>query len=157
MPNQQKGNWQPYNVKAIIKNVEQVFRNRDIKYLNKPTYQFIINSMGFIAHYDLYGFQSTYADLRSFAVHLQTSEYSNNKDYNLSWADSIGRDREFKEWYGDAYNRSKADAIKGIVAVARKYEKEIFEKFDMKEKDEEINKARTLAEKHGYKLERIEK
>lgn len=154
---QEKGNWKPYNVNAIVNNVEQIFKNADIKHLNKPTYTFIHLNMGFIAHYDLGGFQGTYADLRDFVEKLQSGELSRNKDYNLNWADSVERDKQFEEWYGKAYNKSKADAIRGIVAVARKYEKEIFEKFDTKERDGEINQARALAGKHGYKLERIKK
>jgi hypothetical protein len=152
---QEKGNWEPYNVNAIVKNIEQIFKNADIKYLNKPTYQFIINSMGFIAHYDLYGFQSVYADLRKFAVKLQTSEYSSQTNYNLNWADSIERDKEFEEWHGKPYNKSKADVIRGIVAVAKKYEQEIFADFDEQEKNEEISQARALAKKHGFKLEKV--
>lgn len=152
---QQKGNWQPYNVKAIVKNVEQVFKNAGIKHLNKPTYTFIIGAMGFIAHYDLYGFQSTYEDLRDFVEKLQSGELSRNKEFNLDWANSVERDKQFEEWYGKAYNKSKADAIRGIVAIARKYEKEIFEKFDEQEKNAEINQTRALAEKHGYILKRV--
>jgi hypothetical protein len=152
---QEKGNWQPYNVKAIVKNVEQVFKKSDIRYLKEATYKFIINDMGFIAHYDLGGFQSEYADLREFVVKLQTSEYSTQKESNLQEADRIESDPDFEKWYGKLYNKSKAEAIRGIVAVARKYEKEIFEKFNAIEKEQEINQARILAEKHGYILERI--
>lgn len=149
---QEKGNWQPYNVKAIVKNIEQIFKNGDIKYLKHPAYEFIHQHMGFIAHYDLYGFQSEYADLRKLVIFLQTSEYARNKDYNLTWADSVEQDRQFEEWYGKLYNQSKADAIRGIVEVARKYEQEIFAKFDAQKKEEEISQAKALAEKHGLKL-----
>lgn len=67
---QERGAWQPYNVSAIVKNVEQVFKNGDISLLNNPTYKFIINSMGFIAHYALGGFQGVYADLRKVCSQL---------------------------------------------------------------------------------------
>lgn len=116
------GNWPPYNVKAIVNNVNLVFKRRDIRKLNGPTYTFIISHMGFIAHYSLYGFQDSYQDLENFAKHLQTSEYSSNDhEYNLRQAVRHETDSDFRKWYGGAYNRSIAEAVRGIVAIARKY------------------------------------
>lgn len=152
---QEKGNWKPYNVKAIVNNVELVFKAQDISKLNKPAYQFITLCMGFIAHYDLYGFQSVYQDLRDFAEKLQSGELSRDKDYNLTWADSIERDNQFREWYGEAYNKSKAEAMRGIVAVARKYQEIIQKDFGAKQKKQELGIAFDLAQKHGYDLRAI--
>jgi len=123
MPQQEKGKWPPYNVRAIVNNVALVFKNRDISKLNNTAYKFISLHMGFIAHYDLYGFRSTYEDLEEFARNLQTSEGygSGDYDYNLQQADRQETDRQFNEWYGPAYNKSIAETIRGVVAVARKY------------------------------------
>jgi len=101
-----------------------VFRTGDIDKLNKYTYTFIIDHMGFIAHYDLIGFQCTYADLDEFREKLQTSEYSNRPDYNLDWADRYEGDRDFIKWYGSAYCKSVAEGIKHIIAVARNQHKQ---------------------------------
>ncbi|GAI31283.1 unnamed protein product, partial [marine sediment metagenome] len=73
---QKEGDWKPHNVKALEQNLALVFKAGDIHKLNKPSYTFIIDHMGFIAHYDLIGFQCAYAELDEFRERLQTSEYS---------------------------------------------------------------------------------
>ena len=75
--------------------------------------------MGFIAHYDVFGFQCVYAGLDLFREKLQTSEYSDRLDYNLDWADRYEGDRDFNKWYGPAYCRSVAEGIRAIIAVTR--------------------------------------
>lgn len=117
---QGRGNWQPYNVKALEQNIALVFRTGDIGKLNKPTYQFITLHMGFIAHYDLYGFQCEYADLEKFRKMLQTSEYSHRPDYNLDWADHYEGDRDFIKWYGQAYCTSVSEGIRRITKTVRR-------------------------------------
>lgn len=116
---QKEGNWKPHNVRALEQNIALVFRTGDINRLKKPTYTFIINDMGFIAHYDLNGFQHTYADLDEFREKLQTSEYSHNLDYNLNWAAAYEGDRDFIKWYGQAYCKSVSDGIRRIITVVR--------------------------------------
>jgi len=116
---QEDGNWKPYQLPPLERSIAAVFRTGDIGRLDKYTYKFIINNMGFIAHYDLYGFRSTYADLDEFRNCLQTSEYSGDPNYNLNWADRYEVDRDFLKWYGPAYCQSVAAGIRCIVAVAR--------------------------------------
>ena len=115
---QKEGAWKPHNVKALAQNVALVFRTGDIGRLNKPTYTFITLHMGFIAHYNLSGFQCEYSDLDEFRERLQTSEYSKLPDYNLDWADRYEGDRDFNKWYGPAYCKSVAEGIRQIIAVA---------------------------------------
>lgn len=115
----EKGNWKPHNVPALERNIALVFKTGDIGKLNKPTYNFIIQQMHFIAHYDLDGFQCTYSDLDEFREKLQTSEYSEDPDYNLKWADKYEADRDFNNWYGPAYCKSVAEGIRRIVSAAR--------------------------------------
>ena len=121
---QKPGEWKPYNVKALKQNMALVFQTGDIGKLNKPTYTFIINHMGFIAHYDLNGFQCNYGYLDEFREKLQTSEHSKLLDYNLNWADRYAGDRDFNKWYGAAYCKSVAEGIRGIIAVARNQHKQ---------------------------------
>ena len=116
---QEKGNWKPHNVPALERNISLVFKSGDISKLNKVTYNFIIMDMGFIAHYDLYGFQCVYRDLEEFRQMLQTSENSRDPEYNLNWADRYEGDRDFNKWYGAPYCRSVAEGIRRIVATAR--------------------------------------
>lgn len=116
---QKEGDWKPHNVKALEQNLALVFKAGDIHKLNKPSYTFIIDHMGFIAHYDLSGFQCEYAELDEFRERLQTSEYSKLPDYNLDWANRYEGDRDFNKWYGPAYCKSVAEGIRGIIAVAR--------------------------------------
>lgn len=119
---QEDGKWKPYNVNYITGNVNQVFKSHNINKLNKGAYDFIIQHMGFIAHYDIQGFRREYADLRQFARLLQTSEYSSDDyNYNLHQATRQENNQSFNEEYGPAYNKSVADTIKGIVDISRKY------------------------------------
>ena len=113
------GNWKPYNVDYLERNIREVFKTGDIHKLTKETYHFITLHMGFIAHYDLQGFQCEYADLDLFRRMLQTSEYSRDPDYNLQWADKQETDRDFLKWYGYPYCRSVAEGIRRIVEAAR--------------------------------------
>ena len=106
---QEKGNWKPYNVEYLDRNIREVFRYGDIGKLSKATYEFITLQMHFIAHYDLHGFRCVYADLDNFRNMLQTSEYSEDLDYNLKWADKKETDRDFLKWYGYPYCHSVAE------------------------------------------------
>lgn len=150
--NQEKGNWKPYNVRAITNNVRLVFKSQSIAKLNNPAYKFITLHLGFIAHYDLHGFQSTYADLRTFALRLQTSEYNNNLDYNSNQADRQETDSQFAEWYGATYQKSKAETMRNIIAIARQHQDEIKTAFDKKQKDDELAIAEKIATKYGLKI-----
>lgn len=124
------------NVKAVIGNVRLVLKSRDIDKLNNPTYEFIIGYMSFIAHYSLAGFRDEYRDLRKFVEALQTSEYSNDIDHNLNWANEL-ESRERNNERGDK-GIDKAEAIRGIVAVCREYQDAINKELD--EKEEALNK-----------------
>ena len=114
------GNWPAVDSKNIIANVELVLTTGDITKLSKKAYEFITMDMGFIAHYDLRGFQCEYADIQEFAHRLQTSEYSQDPNYNLDWAESRQHDNDFNKWYGYAHCKSCADTIRGIAYAAQR-------------------------------------
>lgn len=113
------GNWPPYNVKAIEQNIRLVLRTGDIRKLNGKTYHVISQHMGFIAHYSLAGFGDEYQDIEEFRRKLQTSEMS--RDYNHTTLQAVREetDSDFNTWYGPAYQRSKAAAMKAIIRAAR--------------------------------------
>ncbi len=155
MAKQEAGNWKPYSVARIVGNVRKVLETQDIRHLNKATYNFIIAHMSFIAHYDLGGFQQTYADLRQFVKALQSSEYSDDPRRNLREADRQDTDGDFRKWYGAAYQHSKAEAMRGIVALAQKHESKIAASFGDAQAREELAQARRLAAKLGFRLQPV--
>ena len=107
--------------RAIVENIRKVAVKKDISFLSKQAYEFITLKMGFIAHYDLYGFQLVYKDLREFFLRLQTSEYSNDKNYNLREADRQENDSDFKKWYGEENQKNTAWVMREIIKIARKF------------------------------------
>ncbi len=122
MARQEKGNWNPYNSKAIIHNIELIFSTGNIEKLNNPTYHFVYLLSGFIANYNLHGFQETYRDLRLFAKDLLDACGENEERRNLeSW---------FVQEYGKAYCQSKADTIRGIRETVKKYQGKINQEFE---------------------------
>lgn len=138
--------------KAVVRCIRKVAQEKNIDFLTRPAYQFITLKLGFIAHYDLSGFREVYRDLREFFSRLQTSEYSNDKDYNIRWADRQENDSDFNKWYGEENQKNTAWTIREIVKIARQYEKEITDHFNEKQKEAELKQAEVLAGKHGYSL-----
>ena len=51
----------------VIKNFKHVIETRDIGRMNKELYEFLTLYSGFIAHYNIEGFKSTYRDPKNFA------------------------------------------------------------------------------------------
>jgi hypothetical protein len=135
---------------GIVNSVRRVLEGRNIEHLTKQAYEFITLYTGFIAHYNLQGFQDTYADLRDFVKSLQTSEYSNDMDYNLRWADELER-RERDGDTGDK-GKDKADIIREIIKLARLYQNDIDAEFTELQRQSEIGAAQKLAGKYGFKV-----
>jgi len=114
--------WKCLNTKAIISNLNLVFKTRNISKLNKPTYKFIMDLGGFIAHYDLYGFRSYYSDLRDLIRDLEKSTDVLNPEYYLS--DFFQKREESKDYY-----KSKTETLKQIKPLIEKYKTEIEKQF----------------------------
>ncbi len=51
----------------VIRNFQQVIKNKDIGRMNKELYEFLNLYCGFIAHYNIDGFKATYKSPRDFA------------------------------------------------------------------------------------------
>ena len=137
---------------TIVGNVKKVAREKNIGHLSRNAYEFITLKMGFIAHYNLAGFQQEYQDLRDFFRRLQTSEYSNDTDYNLRGADRQETDNDFRKWYGHENQKNTAWVIREIVRIARQHEEEVEEYFRKRQMTKELSAARTLALKYGYQV-----
>ena len=57
----------PVGSLPVVKNFRKVIESRDIKAMNKELYEFFHLQCGFIAHYNIDGFKSTYTRPRDFA------------------------------------------------------------------------------------------
>lgn len=102
----------PCNQKAICNNLKLVFKSNDINKLNNPTYKFVMNMSGFIAHYDLYGFRAEYENrLDDFAVELITGA-SNPEYWSTKW---------FIDQYGEEYCQAKTNTLIEIAQIAKSY------------------------------------
>lgn len=121
-----RGNWSPHNTKAILNNINLVFKSKDINNLNTPAYKFLMNLRGFIAHYNLYGFRGNYKDLRKLIDDL-------DPQFLRADAHRDETDSDFEEMYGKAYNKSKADIKRGIADLVEQYKDEIYNYFNLKE------------------------
>ena len=105
----------PLNVKYITGNIKSVFKNNDIRKLKRSVYNHIIQRMGFIAHYDLNGFQCVYDNLEKFAQKLLTSEMNSDLSCTLyHHAKYYINDNYFSSEYGDEVVKSWYDTIIGI-------------------------------------------
>lgn len=113
--------WKPYNSKAIISNVNLVFKTKDINKLNGPAYKFISLYHGFIAHYNLYGFRDTYdGKLTAFAKGLLSSEMNRDLSYNEHYATRRAAGG-YDDQGGALYQKSVVLTMRGIMNLAKKY------------------------------------
>jgi hypothetical protein len=99
-----------YNSKTILNNLELVFKSSDITKLNKPTYTFVSLMSGFIAHYGLYGFQSTYEDVSTLLQEIAESIQSYTPDHAYE-----------VQSYGQIYADSKKAIYDALPALCEKY------------------------------------
>lgn len=137
MNQQEQGNWKPENVKAILNNIELVLKTKDSAKLNGTAYTFIMNISGFIAHYDLHGFRANYEDLRGLINKL-------DPDFLRSDAFRDETDSDFRQWHGEAYNKSNADIKRGLADLSEKYKDEVnthFEEDGRRQAVEEVNRT----------------
>ena len=143
------GNWKPHNVKAILNNIELVFKSRDSSKLNNPAYKFIMNIDGFIAHYDLEGFKSYYRDLRTLIQDLNPAHL--RIDANRDETDS-----DFQVWYGKAYNKSIADIKRGLADLSEQYGAEISTHFSNIERKSAIDTINSLIMQYEISYSELE-
>ena len=135
--------WKTVNTKAVINNLNLIFKNRDIDKLNGPTYNFLYLLDGFIAHYDINGFKCAYQDLRKLIDDLSDSSDVRN-------AERYVNDGFFqKDEYSKDYYKSKTETLVQIKPLVEKYEREIFESFTRLEQRQDIDTIRYLMKKNN--------
>jgi hypothetical protein len=64
-------------VDLIVNNFRKVLTTGNIQFLSKQTYEFIMNSSGFIAHYDLFGFRAEYEHTPQLAREIMQNRNNN--------------------------------------------------------------------------------
>ena len=139
--NSERGNWPPVNTGAILANVNKVFEMKNINQLNKPTYLFLKNLDGFIAHYDIEGFKSYYTDLRELIHDL-------NPDFLTKDAQRGETNKDFGAFYGKTHNVSVAETKRGLAALSMEYKAEINAHFGKAERAEAVETVKRLVEKY---------
>lgn len=102
----------PLNSKTILNNIELVFKTNNITKLNKPTYHFLMNIPGFIAHYDLYGFQSNYSNVADLINQLSNTDLQWGIDHYSTYG---------IEQYGKKYGESNAIIYTELIKLVEKY------------------------------------
>lgn len=108
------------NGKNILRNVDEILRNRDINLMSKETYNFINLHCGTIAHYDRDGWCNRYSDLRDFVdLFLVRNEYGEN----LSELILTPR-------FHEPDLAPVVPVIEGIIDLCRRYRDEIFRIYD---------------------------
>jgi len=134
-PPKEKNKWAfpESKVARIIKNVEAVLKSEDADRLSDEAYKFISLKMGFIAHYNLFGFRDVYRNnIREFAEGLLCGEghiHGNMAGLtdvapNEHEADRMVQDKFFTDSYGSEYCQRSAEALRGICKAARVYLRE---------------------------------
>jgi hypothetical protein len=126
----------------ILNSLTAVFKNQDITELTPEAYKFVMNMSGFIAHYDIHGFRSTYEDLRLFAQDLLLSSDTTDHKRYLN-------DEFFSKGEQPLYYKQKAEVLKAIPAIVNKYIEDINTTFYEKQKTEELSIANAILAKYN--------
>ena len=104
----------PAQIQRIVNSVKRVFEKNDIQQLTKQAYEFLYLSSGFIAHYNLYGFQSTYEN-----VDLLARDILDNKCMN-QWSNFHEGEEDYE------YMMQKKDIYNQLVKLADKHLNPLF-------------------------------
>jgi len=85
----------------IVSNVRKVFVTGDARNLSKSAYNFLYLCSGFIAHYNLYGFQDAYQDVTRLKTAIARNYGSNQ------WRNFSAKDKDYSYYMEkrDIYNR----------------------------------------------------
>ena len=137
--------WDVFNTKAIINNLKQVFETKDIERLNGPTYKFLMNLGGFIAHYDINGFKQAYRNLRHLIERLEDSDDLQKPNRYID-DPFFQKDLESKDYY-----TSKTITLRAIWPLITQYKEETEQHFVRKEKEQDLKQIKFLMAKHGLK------
>lgn len=113
----------------------RVLKHRDSNLIDKNLYNHLYLHCGFIAHYDIHGFRATYSgqNFREFVEHFD----KNSENFSSFW------------WYNDP---DYIDLNRDMVNLATALAPQIYAELDAKKRLSELEKARLLAAKYGFKV-----
>jgi hypothetical protein len=133
--------------KSIVAAFRRYLESGDAEKITHPLYHFITMKCGYIAHFDLHGFRSVYADP----------------------ADLLKGEMYADVWYPDSRNgpiihsasvytdgMTDQEVYRAMVAFAVEYREAVQARSAAERTAAEMERARELALKHGYRLERLD-
>ena len=104
---------------SVVKSIEKVIETDDMEKLTKPAYEFIIQKLGFIAHYSHEGFKDHYSQLgtKDFAMKLVTGE-AGIPGYNDVFAERF-LSGQFDNLYTEQESKNIGNTMKTILQTVR--------------------------------------
>ena len=102
------------NVRGITRSIEDVLSAGDVSKLTKDAYDFVMQMSGFIAHYNMQGFQSHYENTNDLIENLKRSSDTND-------AERYERDEYFSQGEQKEYYAQKAQVLRSIKVLCEKY------------------------------------
>jgi hypothetical protein len=100
--------WDTLNAKTISNNIKKILDTGDITKMTNPTYKFIRDISGFIAHFDIQGFQHEYQNVEKLRNDLNKSRDLQRPNYYIE--DSFfQKDEHSKDYY-----TSKSETLNAI-------------------------------------------
>jgi hypothetical protein len=113
-----------------VKSIEKVLKKKDLKYLTKKAYNFIILRCGSIAHYNIDGWRYYYRDLRDFLdFFLVKNEYG----------ECLAKVSELDYW-----SVEDGEVLREIISTCNKYRDSIFSELDEEERKQSVEVAKRL-------------
>ena len=94
----------------ILNSFKKVFKHKNINFLTKDAYNFIMLASGFIAHYNVYGFKDVYQDVEEFS-----NEIKKHKQFN-QWTNFYPGERDYE------YYMTKKEIYNSICDIIDAYE-----------------------------------
>jgi hypothetical protein len=113
-----------------VKSIEKVLKKKDLKYLTKEAYNFIILRCGSIAHFNIEGWRYHYRDLRDFLdFFLVKNEYG----------ECLAKVSELDYW-----SVEDMGVIREIISTCNKYRESIFSELERGERKQGLEVAKRL-------------
>jgi hypothetical protein len=113
-----------------VKIIEKVLKKKDLKYLTKEAYNFIILKCGSIAHFNIDGWRYHYGDLRDFLdFFLAKNEYG----------ECLAKVSELDYWPVE-----DKEVIREIISTCSKYRDSIFSELEKEERKQSVETAKRL-------------
>jgi len=113
-----------------VKSIEKVLKKKDLKYLTKEAYNFIILRCGSIAHFSIEGWRYHYRDLRDFLdFFLVKNEYG----------ECLAKMSEHDYWPVE-----DKEVIREIISTCNKYRESIFSELERDERKQGLEVAKRL-------------